>query len=201
MMAAEIIKNAVVRIAGQEIDFGVEHPADERNGDYSSNVAMVAAKFEQKNPRMLAEKIKSELEKDGQLANMVDRIEVAGPGFINFWLKDSYLIKELSEMKAAGDGCGASDFMKGRRVLVEYSSPNIAKRFSVGHLRSTIIGQALFNLYSFCGANVTNDNHLGDWGTQFGRLIVALKKWSTIGEIEKSKTPIKDLVDLYQCNY
>ncbi|HBC44829.1 TPA: arginine--tRNA ligase [Candidatus Collierbacteria bacterium] len=66
--------------------------------------------------------------------------------------------------------------MSGKKALVEYSSPNIAKRFSVGHLRSTIIGQALFNLYKHSGAEVTNDNHLGDWGTQFGMIIAAVEE-------------------------
>ena len=84
----------------------------------------------------------------------------------------------------SGEKLGDSDFMKGKKVLVEYSSPNIAKRFSVGHLRSTIIGQAIFNLYKHSGGEVTNDNHLGDWGTQFGMIIAAIEEdkkfnWNT----------------------
>ena len=106
--------------------------------------------------------------------SVVRSIEVARNGFINFWVRDEYL--SLAMGLAGSDYWGKSEFMKGKKVLVEYSSPNIAKRFSVGHLRSTIIGQAIFNLYKASGAEVTNDNHLGDWGTQFGMIIAAVKR-------------------------
>ena len=137
---------------------------------------MVLAKTVGKNPRDLAEEIVEKLKKNAELAKVIDleKIEVAGPGFINFWVRDEYL--SLAMFLAGSDHWGQSEFMKGKRVLVEYSSPNIAKRFSVGHLRSTIIGQAIFNLYKASGVSkedITNDNHLGDWGTQFGMIVAA----------------------------
>jgi len=161
-------------------------------GDYATNVAMLTRSHEATNPRMVAEKLVGELKKDKVLGGVVDleRIEVAGPGFINFFLNDKYISSKLK----TGETFGVSDWMKGRKVLVEYSSPNIAKRFSVGHFRSTLIGQAIFNLYKNSGAIVTNDNHLGDWGTQFGMIIAAVKEWGFDWETED---PIGKLEDLY----
>ncbi|HOX96549.1 MAG TPA: arginine--tRNA ligase [Candidatus Woesebacteria bacterium] len=177
MKIKEIIREAVAEFAlGKE--FAVEHPADEKMGDYSTNIAMVLAKELGRNPRELAIDLVNKLSDNKNLSKMVekDNIQVAGPGFINLWIKDEVLISQLNEALKTGDKLGNSDFMKGKKVMVEYSSPNIAKRFSVGHLRSTIIGQAIFNLYKHSGGEVTNDNHLGDWGTQFGMIIAAIEE-------------------------
>lgn len=175
MNIKEIIREAVTEFAlGKE--FTVEHPADEKLGDYSTNIAMVLAKELGRNPRELAVDLVGKLENNSNLKNIVEKMEVAGPGFINLWIKDEVLISQLNEALKMGEKLGDSDFMKGKKVLVEYSSPNIAKRFSVGHLRSTIIGQAIFNLYKHSGGEVTNDNHLGDWGTQFGMIIAAIEE-------------------------
>ena len=175
MKIIEIIREAVAEFAlGKE--FAVEHPAEEKMGDFSTNVAMVLAKELGRNPRELAVDLVGKLEGNKKLRKLVSKIEPAGPGFINFWIKDEVLIKKMDEALGMKEKLGDSDFMKGKKVLVEYSSPNIAKRFSVGHLRSTIIGQAIFNLYKHSGAEVTNDNHLGDWGTQFGMIIAAIEE-------------------------
>jgi len=171
----EIIREVVAEFTlGKE--FAVEHPADEKMGDFSTNAAMVLAKELGRNPRELAVDLVGKLEGNKKLRELVEKIEPAGPGFINFWVKDEVLIKKIDEALEAKEKLGDSDFMKGKKVLVEYSSPNIAKRFSVGHLRSTIIGQAIFNLYKHSGAKVVNDNHLGDWGTQFGMIIAAVEE-------------------------
>lgn len=173
-------------------DFIVEHPAEEKLGDYSTNAAMVMAGELKRNPRELAVDLVGKLEKNDKLMKLISRVEVAGPGFINFWIKDEELIRKLNEVMEKKDSMGECDIFKDKRVLVEYSSPNIAKSFSVGHLRSTIIGQAIFNLYKHSGAEVTNDNHLGDWGTQFGMIIAAVEEdadfdWSSadIGKLEE----------------
>jgi arginyl-tRNA synthetase len=172
----ETIRQAIAEFASGK-EFTVEHPADEKMGDYASNVAMVLAKELGRNPRELAVDLVNKLQESKALCKVVDKekIQVAGPGFINFWIKDEVLIEELNSALKKGEELGNSDFMKGKKVLVEYSSPNIAKRFSVGHLRSTIIGQAIFNLYKHSGCEVTNDNHLGDWGTQFGMIIASIE--------------------------
>jgi arginyl-tRNA synthetase len=190
MNIKEIIKKAIVE-ACEIQNFSVERPADTSKGDFACNVAMVMAKNAEIAPRELAEEIVKKLKNDKDLELVVDleKIEVAGPGFINFWIRDEYL--SLTMSLTSSDYWGKSEYMKGKKVLVEYSSPNIAKRFSVGHLRSTIIGQAIYNLYKASGAIVTNDNHLGDWGTQFGMIVAAAEEENldistmSIGELEE----------------
>lgn len=192
MKVKEIIYKAIEEVFGPA-NFSVEHPGDLSRGDYATNIAMVMAKQLGKNPRELAEETVTKLMKDERLLEIVEKIEVAGPGFINFWIKDKVLVEGLSEMLRNDTHCLDADFMAGKKVLVEYSSPNIAKRFSVGHLRSTIIGQALFNLFKHSGAEVTNDNHLGDWGTQFGMIVAAIEEKN----LEVIKMSVTELENLY----
>lgn len=191
-MIKENIYRAIEGIYGPQ-SFSVDHPMDEKKGDYATNIALVMAKQLEKSPRELAEKTVEKLSEDEKLMEVIEKMEVAGPGFINFWVKDATLINGLQEMLREGENCLDSNFMSGKKVLVEYSSPNIAKRFSVGHLRSTIIGQALFNLYRHSGADVTNDNHLGDWGTQFGMIVAAVEEKN----LDVSKMTVPDLESLY----
>ena len=173
----------------------LEHPEDLFHGDYSCNIAMILAKQVSQNPRELAEKIVEEILE--RKPEEISKVEVAGPGFINFYLSPEFFIIQSKEILKAGKKFGQSKIGKGKKVVVEYSSPNIAKPFTIGHLRSTVIGDSIVNILDFSGYKVVRDNHLGDWGTQFGKLIVAIKKWSSIAEIQKSKSPIKDLVALY----
>ena len=158
----------------------------------SSKLKVQSAKF--KNSRELAEDIVRKLQKDKELAKIIDKIEVAGPGFINFWLKKEVLVDNLIRIDSQKEKYGASNVGQGKTVVIDYSSPNIAKSFSIGHLRSTIIGQALYNLYKFLGYEVVGDNHLGDWGTQFGKLLYMLQGKS---EAEITKLTIQELEELY----
>lgn len=196
-------------------DAHLEFPANEEHGDYSTNIAMTAFGKKEKildrgkketiavflensnSPRELAEKIVEKLKDDKKLSDVVEKIETAGPGFINFWLKKEYLLKKLYQVLQQKSKYGKADLGKGKTVIVEYSSPNIAKPFTIGHLRSTIIGDAVANLFQAIGYNVYRDNHLGDWGTQFGKQLYAIKTWGNEKEITKSKNPIKELVRLY----
>lgn len=181
--------------------FALEHPDVLSHGDYATNLALLLSKPLKQSPTAIASQIVEKLNKN-KLHN-IEKIEVAGPGFINFYLADGYFTDQISKILKQKENYGrvVSPFWKnlfgGSKVLVEYSSPNIAKPFTVGHLRSTIIGDAVANILAFNGHKIIRDNHLGDWGTQFGKLIVALKKWSDLKIIEASTTPIKDLVDLY----
>lgn len=201
--------------------FVVKHPADETKGDWASNVALVSfrtsppptsvgvppspklgeGKYEKnyRNPRELAERLVVELKKSEVLGEVVDlaRIEVAGPGFINFWLKESWLVGEMKRIVDQKENYGTNETGKGKLAIVEYSSPNIAKPFTIGHLRSTVIGDAIANLLVASGWKVLRDNHLGDWGTQFGKQICAIKHWGNIDKIAKSEFPVKELVALY----
>ena len=173
----------------------LEHPEELSHGDYSCNIAMILAKQVSQNPRELAEKIVVEILKNKPIE--VSKIEVAGPGFINFYLSPEFFVFQTKEILDLDKKYGKGNNGEGKRAIVEYSSPNIAKPFTIGHLRSTVIGDAIANILHFSGYKVVRDNHLGDWGTQFGKLIVAIKKWSSVPEIRKSETPIKDLVALY----
>ena len=129
------------------------------------------------------------------LPDSIAKVEVAGPGFINVWLKQDYLITQLSQVLESKEKFGASTFLNGKTVVIDYSAPNIAKPFGIGHLRSTNIGQALYNLFSFSGAKVVGDNHLGDWGTQFGKIIYQVV--SKIGKDKLNRLTIADLEKTY----
>jgi len=155
----------------------LEHPLDSNNGDFATNIALKVKKEEFPIPFDLADKIIATWRASG-LPDYVAKIEVAKPGFINIWLENNFLITQLKEALEGKERYGSSDLGKGKTVVIDYSSPNIAKPFGVGHLRSTVIGQTIYNLYKFSGYEVVGINHLGDWGTQFGKLIVAIKRWN-----------------------
>lgn len=206
----DLIDRALKQLDLPPVDFGVEHPKDEAHGDYASNIALAMFSKSQapstnnqtelknttlqryKNPRELAGMIVEVMQKDAQVESLIQRIEVEGPGFINFWLREEWLVKELQ--RATGPDYGRHKTGNGKLAIVEYSSPNIAKPFTIGHLRSTVIGDAVANLLEANGWKVLRDNHLGDWGTQFGKQIAAIKKW---GEPNKKTYTVKELVELY----
>jgi arginyl-tRNA synthetase len=147
--------------------------ADPANGDYQANGALAFAKREKQNPRALAQQIVDEL---GDLKADYD-IALAGPGFINFRLKPDALLAWLQTYDSEEHlQSGAASARRGQTWIVDYSSPNTAKQMHVGHLRSAVIGEAICRLLAFSGAKVIRDNHIGDWGTQFGKLIWAYKR-------------------------
>ena len=164
----------------------VEHPENEKFGDYATNIAMLLAKIVKKKPMEIANIIKSKCQNPNVKSNpkpkcqkefkIIERVEVISPGFINFFLAKEFLLQELGKILKQKDKYGSSNIGKGKTVVIDYSSPNIAKPFGIGHLRSTIIGQAIYNIYKFLGWRCIGDNHLGDWGTQFGKLIYQIKK-------------------------
>ena len=193
ILLQEIMEIRKVKVVAS--DLVLEFPEDERFGDYSANFAMRRWQdFGFKNPREFANFLAKKLQKDKDLAKIVSKIEVAGPGFINFFLKKEFFVEELKRILKEKNKYGKSKNGKNKTVIFDYSSPNIAKPFGIGHLRSTIIGQALYNIYKFLGFKCIGDNHLGDWGTQFGKLIVAVKKW---GEKKTGDYSIEDLEELY----
>jgi len=167
-----------------------EHPEEKSHGDYSTNIAMVIAQIIKKDPTEIGENIRFQLL--GTKSELFEKIEVAKPGFINFFLPKEFFIEEIKRIIKEKDRYGSGRAGNGKTVVIDYSSPNIAKPFGIGHLRSTIIGQAIYNIYKFLGWQCVGDNHLGDWGTQFGKLIVAIKKWGgkknkdfSIGNLER----------------
>lgn len=175
------ILEGVSEVKDPQVDFS----ANEKFGDYSTNICL---RDKTLNIDEIIEKINSK--------NLDFSAEKLGR-FINFRLKNEILVNDLIQIDSKKEDYGKSDIGKGKTAIVEYSSPNIAKPFGVGHLRSTVIGDAIANLLEFSGFKVLRDNHVGDWGTQFGKVICAIKKWGDELKIEKSDNPVQELVDLY----
>ncbi len=160
---------AMIKTAGVEATQAiVKVAADAKFGDYQANGVMGLAKKLKTNPRQLAEKVVEQLD----LSDICEQPEIAGPGFINLRLKPEFLSKALLEINADTENhLGVSKVEKPERVVVDFSGPNIAKQMHVGHLRSTIIGDCICRVLEFLGHDVIRQNHIGDWGTQFGMLI------------------------------
>ena len=151
--------------------------ADPRFGDYQANGVLPFAKKLNANPRQLARKLLDKLRVDGEFDSSFVTIEIAGPGFINFKFSPKFMLEWLKQYKdEASYAKAASNFYKGKKISIDYSSPNTAKQMHVGHMRSMIVGEALQKLFNFCGAEIVRDNHIGDWGTQFGILIMSIKE-------------------------
>lgn len=162
---------------------------NEKFGDFQTNFAMMNSKIIGGNPRKIAENIAEAMEEN----EVIEKLEIAGPGFINIYLKDSYLGKYIS--KITTENFDFEDLDKSGEVLIEYSSPNIAKRMHIGHLRSTIIGDSIKRIFQFLGYTTVSDNHIGDWGTQFGKLIIGYNNWLNKADYEKN--PIEELERVY----
>jgi len=159
-------------------------------GDFQANGAMAAAKQMKTNPRELAGRIIDTLDLD----DMASRVEIAGPGFINIHLSDDYVAAQLKQL-SRDEKLGA-ETQQTQTIVVDYSSPNLAKEMHVGHLRSTIIGDAVVRSLEFLGHDVIRQNHMGDWGTQFGMLIAELEEH--LGEGERPELALSDLERFYQ---
>ena len=144
---------------------------NEKFGDFQTNFAMMNSKIIGKNPRAIAQEIVDNLEPN----NVIDKLEIAGPGFINIFLKSEYLGELLK--KSRNEKYDFSFLNRDGDVIIDFSSPNIAKRMHIGHLRSTIIGDSVARIYRYLGYHLVADNHIGDWGTQFGKLIIGYRKW------------------------
>lgn len=149
----------------------VDRTRDKSHGDFASNVALMLSKSLHQNPRALAEEIIAHLPHDPRIA----KTEIAGPGFINFFVSDESLCATLSAM-LADPRLGVAKADKPQRVVVDYSAPNVAKEMAVHHIRSTVIGDAVVRTLEFLGHDVIRANHVGDWGTQFGMLIAYLER-------------------------
>jgi arginyl-tRNA synthetase len=165
--------------------------ADTRFGDYQANAAMVLAKQAKANPRELAAQIADYFE----TGEVCEKPEIAGPGFLNFRLKPEWISQRLRDL--AGDArCSVPATEHPRRVIIDFSSPNIAKPMHVGHIRSTILGDALSRVARFVGHEVVTDNHLGDWGTQFGKVLYGWKHLLDRAALERD--PIAEMTRLYR---
>ncbi len=171
-----LLRQAVEQLSTKEdftppaqLPISIERPRDPSHGDFSSNIAMVLTKVVGVPPRTLAERLIAAIPAHADIA----RVELAGPGFINFTLSERYVQAAFGNMWDSANG-GIQKVTTQQTIVIDYSSPNLAKEMHVGHLRSTIIGDAIARVMEFKGYNVIRQNHVGDWGTQFGMLIAHL---------------------------
>ena len=193
-IAEQISKS--INISVEKLEAYIEVPKDSSNGDYAFPCFRLAKELK-KAPQQIAQEIEQTIEID---ENIIEKTEVAG-AYVNFYVNRQTLAKEIC------DNFGTEENFWGRvpkvpkesskvsTIVIDYSAPNIAKPFHIGHLRSTVIGQALYNIYKYLGYNVIGVNHLGDYGTQFGKMIEGYKMWGDEYDIEND--PINELTKIY----
>ena len=187
---AKIIGN-IVKIDDKEIIKMVEKPTNNDMGDFSFPCFKLAKELK-KSPMIIAQEICEKMKLDAEL---FEDIEIVN-GYINFFINKEIIVKEvLEEISNKKEEYGKSTLGAGKNIIVEYSSPNIAKPFHIGHLRNTVIGSSLYNMYKYLGYNTIGINHLGDYGTQFGKMIEGYKRWGQEYNIDEN--PIEELTKIY----
>lgn len=169
------IKEVFRSLGLEDVSFVVEHPDDFSHGDYSTNIAMVLAKKVGKNPRQLAEEIKTEIEKS--LPQYVEKIEIAGPGFINFYLSREFFTNKIKEILDKKENWGKNNILSGKKVMVEYTDPNPFKPFHIGHLMANAVGESVSRIVEFSGAETIRANYQGDIGLHVAKAIYGLNKY------------------------
>lgn len=187
-VAEKIAKAAELNI--EEIYNYIEIPPNQEMGDYAFPCFKLA-KTLRKAPPVIATELKEKMETDSN----IEKIDIAG-GYLNFYINKIELVKNvLKEIDSKQESYGSNESGKDKTVIVEYSSPNIAKPFHIGHLRNTVIGSALYKIYKYLGYNTIGINHLGDYGTQFGKMIEGYKRWGTEYDLESN--PIDECMNIY----
>ncbi len=196
-------RQALVAVAGERLDAAgldelvemVRPSQDAKFGDYQANCAMPLAKKLAKPPREVAAALVERLIAQPSWAAMCEPPEIAGPGFINQRIRTEWLSRQLA-VAARDERLGVAPVEKPRTVVIDYSAPNVAKPMHVGHIRSTVIGDSLYRIHKFLGHRVIGDNHIGDWGTQFGMIIYGYKNFLDRAAFEKN--PVDELARLYR---
>lgn len=183
----------VTNIEEKELETYIEIPKDSNNGDYAFPCFRLAKELK-KAPQIIANEIKEKIENDIEQSKEIEKIEIAG-GYLNFYIDKKSLTEEVLNEIDSHNEYGKSNLGNRKNILIEYSSPNIAKPFHIGHLRTTLIGNSLYKVYKYLGYNVTGINHLGDYGTQFGKMIEAYKMWGNEYNLEED--PINKMMDMY----
>ncbi len=177
-----------------DINLRVNASRNEQFGDYQCDAAMKLAKALKSNPRAIGQQFVD----TAVLPAIVEKIEIAGPGFVNITLKNDGLASQLTNM-IADDKLGLPNIGKNQTVIIDYSSPNVAKPMHIGHIRSTVIGNSIDRLYRALGYNVIADNHLGDWGTQFGLIILGYREFADHDALKRA--PVEELERIYVESY
>lgn len=187
---AQSVYDEALGLSIDELKAMIEIPADETMGDFAFP-CFKFAKVLRKAPQMIAADVAAKVS-GNECFEKVEQVNA----YVNFFIDRAYFAGELvKEVNEQGASYGKSNIGEGKKVIVEYSSPNIAKPFHIGHIRSTVIGNAIYNLYKEIGYDAIRINHLGDYGTQFGKMIVAYRKWGNEDELKQN--PIKSLLAYY----
>lgn len=187
---ADIIAAKVDGVKKDEIISMIESPSDSRMGDYAFPCFKLA-KVMRKAPPVIAEEISAQI-KNQDIFDKVENVKA----YVNMFIsKKAFADQVIKEVLQEGDDYGKSDIGSGKKVIIEYSSPNIAKPFHIGHIRSTVIGNSIYKIYDFLGYETIRINHLGDYGTQFGKMICAYRRWGNKEDVIKE--PIKSLLSYY----
>ncbi len=193
LAAAQLLKPSIPDLSCEEIALMLEIPKDNSMGDIALPCFKLS-KVMRKSPVMIADSLLETVINSADFSKNFDKCE-SKSGYLNFFTGKGAMANTLEAIVAAGENYGKSDIGNGKTIVIDYSAPNIAKPFHIGHLRSTVIGQSIKNIYKFSGYTCVGVNHLGDWGTQFGKLIVAYKKWGDKQDIESRG--IKALIEIY----
>ena len=187
---SEILAQQIEGMSAEEVLALVEVPGDSAMGDYAFPCFRLA-KLLHKAPQMIAADIAAKIAEN----SLFEKVEQVNAYVNMFVAKEAFAKLTLGELADQKDRFGRSDLGAGKPVIVEYSSPNIAKPFHIGHIRSTVIGNSLYKIFDFLGYDVTRINHLGDYGTQFGKMIVAYRRWGKKEDVQNE--PIKSLLSYY----
>lgn len=188
-LLAEKVRAALAGVA--DVSPQVSVATDARFGDYQTNIAMMLAKQQRANPRQLAQQIVDKIE----VAEISEPPEIAGAGFINFRLKPAWIEQRITAL-SSDERLGVPQPIRAKQLVIDFSSPNVAKPMHVGHIRSTILGDALARIAEFIGHRVVRDNHIGDWGTQFGMLLVGWK--SELNREALGTDPLGEMERIYK---
>lgn len=180
----------VTKINKEELQSYMEIPKDSKNGDYAFPCFRLAKELK-KAPPVIASEIKENMKIDSEI---IEKVEIVG-GYLNFYIHKKLIAQEVLNEIENNENYGKSEIGKGKNIIVEYSSPNIAKPFHIGHLRNTLLGRALYNVYQYLGYHTIGINHLGDYGTQFGKMIEGYKLWGEEYNLEEN--PIEQLMEIY----
>lgn len=187
---ADLLAAIVTDLSIDELKNMIEVPTDNKLGDYAFPCFRLA-KVMRKAPQMIAKDIAEKLQQDATFSS-VEQVNA----YVNMFIsRDAFVKNALEEVLKKGEDYGRSSQGEGKTVIVEYSSPNIAKPFHIGHIRSTVIGNAIYKIYDFLGYDTVRINHLGDYGTQFGKMICAYRRWGNKEDVIKE--PIKTLLSYY----
>ena len=187
---ANCLKEKIEELTLEEIIALIEVPPNKEMGDYAFPCFKLAKVF-RKSPNMIAADLAESIEAKGEISKVIPL-----GGYVNFFVNKSQLAESvIKDVLTKKENYGHSDLGQDKAVVIDFSSPNIAKPFHIGHIRTTVIGNALYKIYDSQGYNVVRVNHLGDYGTQFGKLIVAFKLWGNKEAVEAN--PIPELLKLY----